>query len=120
MVQGASSRYMEPDFRVNIVGTQGPQNFTELILGFVNVLGPISLLLMSLAVLVFFWGLVKFIFRVGGDEKALTEGKSLMIWGIIALFVMVSIWGIISFFYNDIGFGSVRSFGIPQLPGGLP
>jgi hypothetical protein len=67
----------------------------------------------SLALLVFFWGLVKFIWNVSGDEKAITEGKSLMIWGIIALFVLVSIWGILRFMSAEVGF---TQFGLPVLP----
>lgn len=68
----------------------------------------------SLALLVFIWGLVKFISRTGGDEKAVTEGKKLMIWGLVALFIMVSIWGILRFFYGAFGFS--RTFGLPLLP----
>ena len=49
-------------------------------------------LLMTLAVVLFFWGVVKFIAQ---DKKE--EGKTMMIWGVIALFVMFTIWGIISF-----------------------
>jgi len=49
-------------------------------------------LLMTLAVVLFFWGVVKFIAQ---DKK--DEGKTMMIWGIVALFVMFTIWGIISF-----------------------
>lgn len=52
----------------------------------------------AIALLIFFWGIVKFIFKVGGDEKAEEDGKRIMKWGLIALFVMVSIWGIIRFF----------------------
>ncbi len=52
----------------------------------------------ALALLGFFWGLAKFIFRVGGDEKAVDDGKRIMKWGLVALFVMVSVWGIVRFF----------------------
>lgn len=51
----------------------------------------------ALALLAFFWGLAKFIFKVGGDEKAEDEGKRIMKWGLVALFVMVSVWGIVRF-----------------------
>lgn len=54
-------------------------------------------ILVGVALLAFFWGLAKFIFRVGGDEKAVDEGKRIMKWGLIALFVMVSVWGIVIF-----------------------
>ena len=61
-------------------------------------------ILIGLAVVVFIWGLVVFIFKAG-DEKSHEEGKNRMIWGIIALFVMVSVWGIINFVSNDLGVG---------------
>jgi len=61
----------------------------------------------GMTLLVFFWGLVKFIFAVGGDEAAVAEGKNLMIWGILALFVMVAIWGILRFLTGEFGFGFV-------------
>ncbi|MEX2010198.1 MAG: hypothetical protein WD874_00105 [Parcubacteria group bacterium] len=54
-------------------------------------------IVIAIALLGFFWGLAKFIFRVGGDEKAVEDGRRIMKWGILALFVMVSIWGIIKF-----------------------
>lgn len=51
----------------------------------------------GLGLLAFLWGLAQFIFRVGGDEKAVEEGKRIMKWGLLALFVMVSVWGIVIF-----------------------
>ncbi len=54
----------------------------------------------AIALLVFFWGLAKTLFRMGSDEKAVEEGKRLMRWGIVALFVMISVWGIVIFMQN--------------------
>ena len=52
-------------------------------------------LLMAVAVVMFVWGAVKF-FIIGGDEeKKRDEGKQFMLWGIIALAVMISIWGLV-------------------------
>lgn len=59
----------------------------------IDLLIPIAF---SLALLFFFWGLAKFIFHAG-DQKTVEEGKRRMLWGVIALFVIVSIWGIIQF-----------------------
>ena len=53
-------------------------------------------LLAGIALLVFFWGLVKFIFAQG-SETVKTEAKKVMVWGLIALFVMISVWGIVRF-----------------------
>lgn len=55
----------------------------------------------GIALLVFFWGLVKFISKAG-DEGEVKKSKGLMLWGIVALFVMVSIWGIVYFIGDQI------------------
>ncbi len=89
-----------------------PKNFKELVtffLGFINKILPI---LVAMTMLVFFWGLIGLI-RNSGDEKAVKDGKQLMLWGIVGLFVLISFAGIISLFTGDF-FG--QSFGIPQLP----
>lgn len=64
----------------------------------------------GLALLGFFYGLAKFIFAAG-DPKSHEQGRSIMIWGILALFVMVSVLGIINFFQNE--------FGLPQTTNGV-
>ena len=52
--------------------------------------------IIALALLYFFWGIAIFIFNLNtDDEKKRSEGKQVMLWGIIALFVMVSLWGIV-------------------------
>jgi hypothetical protein len=73
----------------------------ELITATGGLVNPLIAVLVGVALLVFFWGLVKFVFRLGGDgEKAVDDGKRVMKWGLIALFVMVSVWGIIEFFQD--------------------
>ena len=57
-------------------------------------------LVFSLALLFFFWGVAKYIWSAGDAKE---EGKKIMVWGVIALFVMSSIWGIIGFLKTDIG-----------------
>ncbi len=51
-------------------------------------------LIIALAVLYFFWGLAKYILNAS-DEGAKEEGRSIMIWGVIAIFVMVSLFGLV-------------------------
>lgn len=94
-----------------------PQNFSDLILRFILPLINVTLpVVLALALLVFFKGLAAFIAK-SGDAKSHAEGKSLMIWGLIALFVMVSVFGILQFFFNDLGFKNPHSSGIlPLLP----
>jgi len=68
-----------------------------------SLINPLIAIAVGVALLVFFWGLAKFIFRVGGDEKAVENGKRLMIWGVVALFVMIAVWGIIGFIGDALG-----------------
>lgn len=78
------------------VFAQTPRKFsdvTNIIVGFLTSLLPV---LVSVALLVFFWGLIKYIAKSDSSDGR-EAGKEIMLWGIIALFVMVSIWGIIAF-----------------------
>lgn len=58
------------------------------------VLPPLATVLIGSALLYFVWGLVMFIAQ-SGNEQVRTEGKQRMIWGIVALFVLVSVWGFV-------------------------
>lgn len=61
-------------------------------------------IVVGLALLAFFWGLVRFIFAAGDEEKR-KESRSMMIYSIIALFVMVSVWGLVGFIGQALGVG---------------
>lgn len=80
-----------------------------------NVLITTLPLFLGIAVLVFFWGLVKFITHAG-DEKMLDEGKQLMIWGMISIFVMVALWSIIAYFQSELGLDTGISLGTMSEP----
>ena len=77
-------------------------------------------LFMAAALLVFLWGLVKFIFKVGGSEKPLGFIFPKYEAILLALFVMVSIWGIISFFQTELGLprSNIKSGGGYATPAG--
>lgn len=91
-----------------------PTNFSELIKIFLDLIKAALPVIAGLALLTFLWGLARFIFRLGNDEKSVEEGKNLMKWGLIALFLLMSFWVIIGLVYNDVGFGLF--FGLPFLP----
>ena len=92
----------------------------DLIIAVGGLVNPLIGVLVGVALLVFFWGLAKFIFRLGGDEKAVEEGKEVMKWGLIALFVMISVWGIISFFQNALLPGGGSTPSTPSTPSPYP
>lgn len=77
-----------------------------------NVLAVVVPIVLTLAVIYFIWGLAEFILAAGDPEKK-SEGKTRMIYGVIALFIIVSIWGIIGFLGNALGIGQGGSAPVP-------
>lgn len=67
-------------------------------------------LLFSLAVAGFIWGVVQYVLNADNEEKR-KKGKSYMMWGIIALFVMISMWGLVGVLTKTFGIQTL----IPQL-----
>lgn len=68
----------------------------------------------ALALLFFFYGLAMFILSAGDDDKR-EEGKSIMFWGVIALFVMASIWGIIQVLGGLFGVDTGGQIDVPTI-----
>lgn len=74
----------------------------------VEVEGVLSIVLdisITIAFIAFFWGVAKFILA-SGNEKAITEGKQFMIYGIFALFVLWTFKAIILYFSGQFEFGN--------------
>jgi hypothetical protein len=55
--------------------------------------------LFSLATVSFIWGIIQYFLNPDNEEKR-KAGKSFMMWGLIALFVMTSMWGIVNILSN--------------------
>jgi len=64
-----------------------------------NLVVPI---IMTLALIYFFIGLGKYILSAGDEEKK-GEGRNIMIYGVIALFVMAAVWGLVGVLINTFG-----------------
>ena len=75
--------------------------------------GAVVPLLLALGLVYFLWGVVKYV-TAGGNEDKMKEGRSLVVYGIIALFVMISVFGLVRILTNTFGF----DFVVPQLEGG--
>lgn len=85
----------------------------SLLKDFKSLLDLVIPIVFALALLFFFWGLAQFIRSV--SDKTIAEGKNKMIWGIIALFVMISILGIVAYIGNTLGIETgIKS--TPQTP----
>jgi hypothetical protein len=72
-------------------------------------------LVIALGLLFFIWGLVQFILA-SGNEEAKDEGKRRMVWGIIALFVIVSVWGLVGLLNQLTGIEQGVDVILPRLP----
>ena len=64
---------------------------TDIIFFMINIINQAVVLVVALALLFFLFGLAKFILNASNEEKR-SEGKGVMVWGIIALFVMLFVW----------------------------
>ena len=95
---------------------QGIISLIQLIQTLIGYAGPI---LLSAAVLAFFYGLVMFIWKGREDEKKREGWMKFMGYSLLAIFVMVALWGIVSFIGSTLGINnptSVNTIALPVTP----
>ncbi len=97
-----------------LAAAQGLGNLRTLLTSIGELVEMALPIIVAIALLVFFYGLVKFIFS-GAEAK--DEGKNLMIWGIVALFVMVSVWGLVNFIGRAFNIEQGGSTPVPGVQG---
>ncbi|MEI8174687.1 MAG: hypothetical protein WCG28_01925 [bacterium] len=97
----------------NMIGCLLPDNpkFQDLLIYLTCIISKSVIpLIFALAIAMFVWGVVQYV--INSDEESKREkGKQLMLWGIIALAVMVSIWGLVAILGNTFGIEYV----VPQV-----
>lgn len=76
------------------------------ILGLISLLIPI---LFALAFIVFFWGLSKFILN-SGNKDGIEKGRNYMLWGVLALFILLTFRTIISLMTNELELGNSQNY----------
>lgn len=84
--------------------------------GLTTLINGIAPLAMTLVFIAFCWGLVKYILSAGDPAEA-SKGKSIMIYGAIALVVMGSIWGIMAAIQGGLGLEGGTAPGTEIIPG---
>lgn len=89
------------------------QPLANLIGAIARLVGALVPILITMALVAFFWGLVRYLFNSGKDGHA--EGKNLMIWGLVSLFVMVSVWGIVRLAQDALGVNPNAGAVAPQV-----
>ena len=80
--------------------------------GLVNTIIPI---LIAAAIAYFIYGVVRFVIASDADDKG--KARSIVIQGIIGLFVIVSVWGLVGVIQNSFGLGTGGSLSGDQIPG---
>lgn len=81
-------------FSVPVITFAAPSNFVDLVNLFISIINIAVTVLIALAVLGFFWGLTRYILSAN-DSTKIEEGRKVMVYGFIGLFVAVSLWGIL-------------------------
>tara|TARA_B100000508_G_scaffold60333_1_gene47261 strand:- start:305949 stop:306344 length:396 start_codon:yes stop_codon:yes gene_type:complete len=72
-------------------------------------------LVFALALVVFIWGLFMTFILGGSNPDKQKEGRDLMLWGIIAFFVMVSVWGLVNILTGITGIDAGDTPTIPTI-----
>lgn len=84
---------------------------TDLIDGASSIVTGILLpLAFGLCIFYFFWGIFKYLKNESESDKG--EGRSIMVWGVVGMFVVFSIWGIIAFIQSELVVPIVDDVGI--------
>lgn len=89
---------------------------TQLLSAAQDILSRLVPFAITLAVLVFFWYLISFIWKGASDPGKRSDALKGMGWSVVALFVMVSIWGIVGFLGSITGVGQGGSIPVPTVP----
>ncbi|MBA3732831.1 hypothetical protein H0W91_00455 [Patescibacteria group bacterium] len=89
---------------------------SQLVTAIGQIIAKIIPIMFALAIIFFFWGVIQFL-RGAGDPKAQEQGKSHMIYGVIAIAVMVSVYGLVIWLQNALGISTVTAVPLPTVPG---
>ncbi len=57
----------------------------------------------ALAFAFFIWGVAKYFFFQGDDEKKREEGKKFVLWGILGMAILFSVWGLVNMLLSTLG-----------------
>lgn len=79
-----------------------PSLFTisQVLARFGNIINLTIVFIIGLAVFMIIYGIFTFVTNPA-DEEARGKAKGFIIWGIIAVFLMVSVWGIVNILVNS-------------------
>ena len=92
------------------------QVLTDIVSFIANTVRSLIPIMFGLAVVYFFWGLITYL-RAAGDPKKAGEGKTIMIYGVIAIAVMASIFGLVAWLQGIFGIDATTTARPPTVTG---
>ncbi|MDP3779498.1 MAG: hypothetical protein Q8R30_05655 [bacterium] len=78
-----------------------------------NTLNIVLRILMTFAVVIFIWGIVRMI-AAAGNAAAVKQAKGILLWGIIGIAVMASMTGIVALLQTYFGVSGGDTITVPQ------
>lgn len=91
-----------------------PVQVNQILTNITGALNTIVTMLFILEALFFIWGAIQFIIK--SDPKSSEQGRSYMLWSVIAMAVTVAAWGFARIIIQYFGTGGVTT---PTIPGGI-
>lgn len=89
-------------------------NSSSLFNAILSILNAIIPIIIALAVVYILWGLVQSFIMAGEEDRK--KGHSKILYGIVALFIMLSIWGLVNILVNTTGLNNqIPTSQIPNL-----
>ena len=66
-----------------------------------RVLNPIVIFLFAVGVVIFLWGMIKYLGKMDNDDER-KKWLNLMVYGLIIMFVMFSVWGLVNILLDTV------------------
>lgn len=82
--------------RRNHIPYMPPTTFSGLVDVFLDIITSLVFFLFAVTFIFFIWQMIKTWIIGGGDEKAVADGKKILLATIIGLVVMSGLWGILA------------------------
>jgi NADH:ubiquinone oxidoreductase subunit 2 (subunit N) len=79
----------------------------------INIINTVAVpVLFAIAFIVFIFGIFQYFILARGDEEKQAQGRSLMLYGLVGFFLMVSVWGLVNILLGTFNFDAQ----VPQYP----